>query len=106
MLTGAGATIVVRVFGPDMDVRRAKAQEIAKVMVTVDGVANLKVEQQLLVPQLDVRLNPEAAVRLGLTAGHVRRAGMTLVKGLKVGELYRDQKIYDVFVLGGGGYSQ
>ena len=100
VLTGAGATVVVRIFGPDMDVLRSKAQEIAKVMEPVEGVANLKVEQQLLVPQLDVRLRPEASARLGLTAGDVRRAATTLVKGLKVGELYRDQKIYDVFVWG------
>jgi CzcA family heavy metal efflux pump len=100
VLTGAGATVVVRIFGPDMNVLRAKAQEIAKVMEPVDGVTNLKVEQQLLVPQLDVRLRPEASARLGLTAGDVRRAATTLVKGLKVGELYRDQKIYDVFVWG------
>ncbi len=32
VLTGAGATVVVRLFGPDMAVLRAKAQEIAKVM--------------------------------------------------------------------------
>jgi Cu/Ag efflux pump CusA len=58
VLTGAGATVVVRVFGKDMDVLRAKADEVAKVMKEVDGVANLKVEQQIVVPQLDVRLKP------------------------------------------------
>jgi CzcA family heavy metal efflux pump len=100
VLTGAGATVVVRIFGPDMDVLRAKAQEIATVMEPIDGVTSLKVEQQLLVPQLDVRLRPEASARLGLTAGDVRRAATTLIKGLKVGELYRDQKILDVFVWG------
>ena len=100
VLTGAGATVVVRIFGPDMAVLRAKAQEIAKVMEPIEGVTNLKVEPQLLVPQLDVRLRPEASARLGLTAGDVRRAATTLVKGLKVGELYRDQKIFDVFVWG------
>jgi Cu/Ag efflux pump CusA len=61
------------------------------------------VEQQLLVPQLDVRLRPAASARLGLTVGDVRRAATTLVKGLKVGELYRDQKIDDVFVWGAEG---
>ena len=72
-------------------------------MEPVEGVANLKVEQQLLVPQLDVRLRPAASARLGLTVGDVRRAPTTLVKGLKVGELYRDQKIYDVSVWGAEG---
>ena len=100
VLTGAGATVVVRIFGPDMNVLRAKAAEIAKVMEPIKGVANLKVDPQVLVPQLDVRLRPEAAARHGLTAGDVRRAATTLVKGLKVGELYRDQKILDVFVWG------
>jgi CzcA family heavy metal efflux pump len=100
VLTGAGATVVVRLFGPDMTVLRAKAQEVAKVMEPIAGVANLKVEPQLLVPQLDVRLRPEASARLGLTAGDVRRAATTLVKGSKVGELYREQKIFDVFIWG------
>lgn len=100
VLTGAGATVVVRTFGPDMDTLRAKADEIAKVIKDVPGVTDLKVEPQVLVPQLDVRLRPEAAARLGLTPGDVRRAATTLVKGLKVGELYKDQKIFDVFVWG------
>jgi CzcA family heavy metal efflux pump len=100
VLTGAGATLVVRIFGPDMTVLRAKAQEVAKAMEPIEGITNLKVEPQLLVPQLDVRLRPEASARLGLTAGDIRRAATTLVKGLKVGELYRDQKIFDVFVWG------
>ena len=98
VLTGAGATVVVRIFGPDLDVLRAKAQEVSKVMGTVDGVTNLKVESQVLVPQLEVRLRPEAAARLGLTAGDVRRAATTLIKGQKVGELYEGSKIFEVSV--------
>ncbi|MCA1686816.1 MAG: efflux RND transporter permease subunit, partial [Planctomycetia bacterium] len=100
VLTGAGATVVVRTFGPNMDVLRAKAAEIAAAVKTVPGVTDLKVESQVLVPQLDVRLRPEAAARVGLTAGDVRRAATTLVKGAKVGEVFRDQKVYDVFVWG------
>src|SRR3954447_4479882 len=64
------------------------------------NVSTLKVEPQVVVPQLDVRLRPEAAARLGLTPGDVRRSATTLVKGSKVGEVYRDQKIFDVFVWG------
>ena len=47
VLTGAGATVVVRIFGPDMDVLRAKAQEVDKVMEAIEGVTNLKVEPQI-----------------------------------------------------------
>src|SRR5205814_3581708 len=67
VLTGAGATVVVRLFGPDQNVLRAKAQEVAKVMEPIEGITKLTVEPQLLVPQLDVRLRPEASARPGLT---------------------------------------
>jgi CzcA family heavy metal efflux pump len=100
VLTGSGATIVVRIFGPDLATLRSKAAEVSKVMGTVQGVTNLKVEPMIVVPQLDVRLRPDAAARYGLTPGDVRRAATTLVKGLKVGEVYEEQKIFDVVVWG------
>ena len=103
VLTGVGATIVVRTFGPDMDALRAKAGEIYKVVSEVPGVKDAKLEQQVLVPQVQVRLLPGAAARFGLTPGHVRRATGTLIKGTKVGEVYQDQKSFDVVVWGAPG---
>jgi CzcA family heavy metal efflux pump len=100
VLTGAGATIVVRLYGPNLDELRNKAAEVSQSMGEVAGVANLKVEQQVLVPQLEIRLRPEAALRFGLTPGDVRRAATTLVKSTKVGEVYEEQKIFDVVVWG------
>lgn len=100
VLTGAGATVVVRIYGPGLDVLRAKAAEVGKAMGEIDGVTNLKVEPQVLVPQLEVRLRPEAALLFGLTPGDVRRAATTLVKSTKVGEIYEGQKIFDVVVWG------
>jgi CzcA family heavy metal efflux pump len=98
VLTGAGASIVVRLYGPDLEGLRAKAAEIGKTIGGVEGVTNLKVEQQVLIPQIEVRLRPDAAARFGLTPGDVRRAATTLIKGQKVGELYETQQINDVVV--------
>ncbi|MEK6325451.1 MAG: efflux RND transporter permease subunit [Acidobacteriota bacterium] len=100
VLTGAGATIVVRIYGPGLDVLREKAAEVGKTMSEVQGVTNLKVEPQVLVPQLEIRLRPDAALRFGLTPGDIRRAATTLVKSTKVGEVYEEQKIFDVVVWG------
>jgi len=79
---------------------RSKAKEVEAAISSVPGVVNLKVEPQILVPQIEVRLRPDAAERFGLTAGHVRRASTTLLKGAKVGEVYEDQKKFDVVVWG------
>src|SRR5262249_5185020 len=100
VLTGARASIVVRLYGPDLDVLRAKAKEVEAAMASVPGVTNLKVEPQVLVAQVEVRLRSEAAERYGLTAGHVRRASTTLLKGAKVGEVYEGQQKFDAVVGG------
>ena len=81
VLTGASATIVVRLYGPDLHVLREKAKEVEAAMATVSGVINLKVEPQVLVPQIEVQLRPEAAERYGLTPGHIRRVSTTHSQG-------------------------
>ncbi len=100
VLSGTSASIVVRLFGPDIATLRAQAQEVAKAMGEVPGVTDLKVEPQVLVPQLVVRLRPEHAARFGLTPGDVRRAATAMIQGRKVGEIYDEQKIVDVVVWG------
>ncbi|MCH7685178.1 MAG: efflux RND transporter permease subunit [Planctomycetes bacterium] len=100
VLTGASGAIVVRIYGPNLEELRSKAQDVAAVMQTVDGVTNLKVEPQVLVPQIVVRFRPEAGARFGLSPGDVIGATTTLIKGKKVGELYEDQKIFNVVVWG------
>ncbi len=100
VLTGASASIVVRVYGPNLDQLRATARDVADVMQDVEGVATLKVEPQVLVPQIAVKLRPDAAARFGLTPGALMRAVTTLINGTLVGEIYEDQKIYGVVVRG------
>ena len=98
VLSGGSGAIVVRLYGPNLEVLRAKAAQIGEVISTVDGVTNLLVEPQVEVPQIEIRVRTEAAQRFGLTPGDVRRAAMTMVRGTKAGEIYEDQRIFDVAV--------
>ncbi|MBS0261190.1 MAG: efflux RND transporter permease subunit [Planctomycetes bacterium] len=100
VLTGSGGSIVVRIYGPDLAVLRSKAQEVKKLIEKVPGTTDQQVESQALVPQLQVRLRPDAAARFGLTGGQVRRAVDTLVKGTKVGEVYDKQMSFETIVWG------
>ena len=54
----------------------------------------------MLVPQIEVRYRPEKAQLVGVSPADVRRAATSLVQGTKVGEIYEDQKIFDVVVWG------
>ncbi|WP_324696038.1 efflux RND transporter permease subunit [Novosphingobium aerophilum] len=100
VLTGAGATVVVRIYGPDQAELRAAGERVRDAVAGVGGVSDLKLESQVLVPQLRIRPRPEELARLGLTAGEVRRQAQTLVAQQKVGEIYRDQKSFDVTLWG------
>jgi Cu/Ag efflux pump CusA len=100
VLTGASGAVVIRIYGPDLETLRAKAEEVAAAIKNVDGVTDLKVEPQVLVPQVVVRFRPEAAAQFGLTPGDVIAATSTLVSGTRVGEVYEGQKIFGVVVWG------
>jgi len=100
VLSGTSAAIVVRIYGPDLDVLREKGGEIKKAIAEVPGAINVKDDSQMAVPQVQVRLKPDATARFGLTHGQVRRAVATLINGTKVGEIYHDQKSFAVIVRG------
>jgi len=100
VLSGAGASIVVRLFGADLNELRHKAEEVKKAMADIDGIADLKIEPLVLLPQVEIILRPEAAEHYGLTSGQIRHATTTLLRGAKVGEVYEGQKRYNVVVWG------
>jgi Cu/Ag efflux pump CusA len=98
VLTGASASVVVRIFGPDLQQLRLHAGEVGEALQSIPGVSALKVEPQVLVPQIDIRVRPEQAALHGLTPGKVRQAVATLVNGRKLGEVYQQQRVHEVTV--------
>ncbi len=100
VLSGAGATLVVRVFGPDLAGLRSTAAQVQAALADAPGIADLKIEQQTLIPQIQIRPRAEALAVYGLSAGEVRRVATVLIAGSKVGEIYRDQISMDVAVWG------
>ncbi len=56
---------------------------------------------QVLVPQISVNITSEAASQFNLTPGALMRSVTTLVNGMQVGEVYKDQNIFGVIVRGG-----
>ena len=98
VLTGAKEPIVVRIFGPDLGVLRARAAEVQAGMAAIPGIADNHVDLVVDVPQIQVEVDLARAARYGLKPGDVRRAASTLVAGEEVGDVFRDGKTYDVVV--------
>lgn len=100
VLSGSSGAIVVRIYGPNLDELRSTADDVKYVMEGIDGVSGLKVEQQVLVPQIVVRIRSEDAMVFGLTPGDISSATSLLVNGTQVGEIFEEQKIFRVVVWG------
>ena len=98
VLTGAKEPIVIRIYGQDLDVIRAKAEEVNRILSEVDGIVDNHVDFQVDVPQIQVEVDLAKAARYGLKPGDVRRAASTLVAGEEVGDIFRGGKAYDVVV--------
>ena len=98
VLTGAGEAIVVRIYGPDLEVLRDKAEEVRQALSTVNGLIALHQELIVEVPHIQVQVKLEAAQRYGLKPGDVRRASATLIAGNEVGDIFKDGRTYDVQV--------
>ena len=100
VLTGSSGAIVVRIFGPDLATLRDRANAVAAEIEGVTGAADVQVEQQSMVPQLQVRIRPDAAARYGLGPGLVRRTIATMVQGRRLGEIPDAHTIVGVAVRG------
>jgi Cu/Ag efflux pump CusA len=99
-LTGEDQAISVRVYGQDLDILRAKAEEIRQVLGKIEGVKNPEVEQQAEQQAIDVEVDLDKARAYGLKPGDVRRAASALIGGITVGSLFQEQKVFDVVIWG------
>ena len=98
VLTGAGESIVVRISGPELPVLRQKAQDVYQALNGIPGLAHLHVEQQVEVPQVQVKVDLTAAARFGLKPGDIRRAASIMMSGIEVTDIHKEGKVYDVWV--------
>jgi Cu/Ag efflux pump CusA len=98
--SGFGDELVVRVYGERMETIQAKAEEVAKAASRVDGVVSARVEHPIDHPNVEIEVDLERAKAYGLKPGDVRRAATTLISGIRVGDLFEEQKVFDVVVWG------
>jgi Cu/Ag efflux pump CusA len=92
--------IVVRVYGADQQILETKAEEVRAAIAGIDGLENPGVELPAEASTIEVRPDVLRAGQYGLAPGDVRRDATTLISGLVVGNLFEEQKVFDVAVWG------
>ena len=87
MLTGVRATLAVKVFGDDLEVLDAKAQQIEKLLEAVPGAVDIVRPPVLGQKYLEIRPNPVSLGRYGVRIEDVNRLIETAVSGEVVSEI-------------------
>lgn len=96
MLSGVRAALAIKIFGPDLDVLRALADQLDKRLKSVRGLVDLNVEKQTLIPQIRVRASAENAALYGLSPAQVMSSVEALSAGRVVSQVSDGVKRFDV----------
>jgi CzcA family heavy metal efflux pump len=96
VLTGSSEAIVLRIYGPELEVLRSKAEEVRQVLAGIDGIVDLHVELHVDIAQIQVTVDLAKAELYGIKPGDVRRAAATLVSGTEVSDIHKDNYVYEV----------
>lgn len=96
LLSGVRAQIAVKIFGDDLGELRRLAREARAAMQGVQGITDLQIEQQVLIPQIAVKVNRERAARLGVNAGALAELLELALAGSTVTQLLEGQRTIDV----------
>lgn len=98
MLSGVKAQVGIKLYGDDLNILRQKANEMKAAMQGVDGVKDLMVEQQIEIPQLQIKLNRARLAQHGITSDYVNEFIETAMNGRIVSEVVLGERKFDLLV--------
>lgn len=104
MLSGTRANIAIKIFGTDLNKMYLVGEEIKQAVSGIDGLVDVSVDQQVEVPQLQIRANREKLAFYGISLETFNQYINYLLGGEKITDIYEGQCKYDLVVKLAGDY--
>jgi CzcA family heavy metal efflux pump len=98
MLSGTKANIAIKLFGNDLNRLFTLGNQIKSKISTVEGIADLNVEQQIERPQLKITPRREMLVKYGITMPQFAEFVRVNLAGETVGQVYEDGQAFNLVV--------
>ncbi len=98
MLSGTSANIAIKIFGTDLGRMYNVGNQIAAAIGDIEGLVDVNVEQQVEVPQLQIRANREMLAHYGITIGEFNEFVELAFSGERIGDIYEGQQRFDLIV--------
>jgi len=98
LIAGVRSDVAVKVFGDDLDTMLAHGQQIARVLQSVPGAKDVKVEQVTGLPLLTIDIDRVMVSRYGLNIADVQNVVEVAIGGKSVGQVYEGDRRFELVV--------
>ncbi len=98
MLSGTRANIAIKVFGNDLNRLFSLSNEIKSNIQAIDGLVDLSVEQQVEIPQIQIKARRNMLAHYGITIGEFNEFIDVAFAGEKVSEIFEGNQTFDVIL--------
>lgn len=98
MVSGVAAEIGIKIFGDDLMQLKMSADQVREILLNIEGLTNPIVEQQQMVPQMRIKLKPDALSRYGLTAEEVNRMLEIALQGRVASTIFEGERQFALIV--------
>lgn len=97
-IAGAHSDLVLKLFATDLVEARKLAEKMCEVLRTVPGSADVAIDQEPPLPQLQVRVDRSAAARYGINVSDIASLIEVAIGGKAIAEVFQGERRYDVAV--------
>ena len=98
LLSGVRAQVAIKIFGNDLTTLRSTANELQGIINGIEGVVDAQVENQLMTPQLMIRLDRNRIRQYGLQVGEVADELETFYQGKTASQVILGQQSFDLVI--------
>lgn len=95
-ISGAHSELVVKVYGNDFKETRRIAEEVLSVLNSIPGAADLDIDQEPPLPQLQIHMDRDAIARYGLNVADVNDLIEIAISGKAISQIYQEDRVYDI----------
>jgi cobalt-zinc-cadmium resistance protein CzcA len=98
LISGVRSDVAVKVYGDEFETMTDTANKIAGILRSIEGAADVKVEQTTGLPMLDIDLNKDAIARYGLNVGDILDLVAAAVGGKEAGLIFEGDRRFPIVV--------
>lgn len=98
MLSGTRANIAIKIFGADLAKLFSLSKEIKTAIEAIEGLVDLSVEQQVEIPQIQIKAKRDLLSYYGISIGAFNEFVDAAFAGEKVSEIYEGSKSFDLIL--------